>query len=389
MSQNKEKLKIKILLPRFYTYLVLIFFLFTLVFGASFIYYVFGIVKITITPNYEKLSLETDINIRENLEAMAPDSKNIPGKLFVFEVSDRIEIPATGKKAVRKEGIGKVVLFNKSEKNQPLIATTRLLAPDGTLLRLKERVVIPAGSSMEAGVYPDKPEQFTELLPTKFIIPGLPENLQDIIYAENKTPLGSGEKIVTYVSKDDIQNVDAKIKQEMESVISKKSEDLVKDSQTYYSGLVHKEVIDKKFDAKYGDEVGSFGVDAKILVVVVQFNERQVIEQVKKEISRTLPQGKMLKDLDPKSIEYPSDSSNFKYDLESSTVHMKLFVEGRAQVKQDNKIFDKKVIFGKSREEIQKYFSGFEEIENVKVEFFPSWIPRAPRSEEKIEIIIE
>lgn len=385
MSQNKEKLKIKIVLPRFYSLLALAFFLFTLALGAGFIYYVFGKARIVITPTYEKLSRETTVDIRENANMEAPGSKIVPGKLFVFEVEDRVSVPSTGEKAIMSNGIGSVKLINNSPNSQPLVATTRLLAPDGTLLRLKDRVVVPAMGSMEANVYPDKPELFTKLSPTRLVLPGLAENLKNKIYAENNSILSAGEKMIRTVAKDDINNIDRSIIEALSSTVDEKSKEFFKDNSTLYTQLVYKEVIDKKIDAKEGDEKELFGVEAKVRAVAVQFDEKRIVEYLKKDIAHTLPAGKILKDIDPKSIVYAIE----KYNIDNGSVQMKIFMEGRVQVKQDNKIFDKKMIFGKSRGAIEKYFQGFGEIEKVNVEFFPSWIPRAPRSDEKIDIVIE
>lgn len=378
MTHTNEKIKIKILLPRFYSYMAIVFVAGSIFLGASFIYYAFGKVKITIIPSYEKLSWETMVDVHDTIGTV----QSIPGKLEPFEVAGDVTIPATGEKIINEEGIGKVTIINDGDKSQPLIATTRLTAPDGTLLRLKERVVVPARKSVEAAVYPDNPDQFTQLSPTRFIFPGLSDDLKKIIYAENKNILSSGEKKVRVVSQEDMDTIDASVLESLNEKIQDKAKEYMQD---IYSELVSKEVVEKKTDIKIGDEAESFIVKAKIKAIAVLFDEKRVIEKVKKGISDSLPEGKEIKDLDPKTIVYTIE----KYNIDEGTAQIKVFVEGRMQVKQENKIFNKELIFGKSKEEIEKYFKEYGEIEKVSVDFFPSWIPRAPRSNEKIEIVVE
>src|SRR3989339_1293442 len=125
MTQASEKIKIKIILPRFYSYMAIVFFVVSIFLGASFIYYVFGKVKIIITPSYEKLSWETTIDVHDAMGT----AQSVPGKLEPFEISGDVTIPVSGEKIINEEGIGSVTIINNGDKSQPLIATTRLIAP--------------------------------------------------------------------------------------------------------------------------------------------------------------------------------------------------------------------------------------------------------------------
>ena len=358
--------------------MAIVFFVVSIFLGASFIYYVFGKVKIIITPSYEKLSWETTIDVHDAMGT----AQSVPGKLEPFEISGDVTIPVSGEKIINEEGIGSVTIINNGDKSQPLIATTRLIAPDGTLLRLQERVVVPSRQSIEAAVYPDDADTFTKLSPTRFVFPGLSDDLKKIIYAENKNILSSGEKKVRVVSQEDMNKIDAIVLESLNGKIQEKAKEFMQD---IYSELVSKEVIEKKTDIKIGDEIESFVVQAKIKALAVLFDEKRVIEKVKKGIADSLPDGKEIKDLDPKTIVYTIE----KFNIDEGTAQIKVFVEGRVQVKQENKIFNKELIAGKSKQDIEKYFKNYGEIEKVIVEFFPSWIRRAPRANEKIEIIME
>lgn len=83
---------------------------------------------------------------------------------------------------------GRVTIYNETPSNQVLIKNTRLLTPDEKLFRLKDRVLIPAFGEIETDIYSDEAGEVGLIDPTGFIIPGLSEDLQKNIYANNSEP---------------------------------------------------------------------------------------------------------------------------------------------------------------------------------------------------------
>jgi len=88
---------------------------------------------------------------------------------FETEISVESEFSSTNSS---KAG-GFVKLINKNNKDQTLIATTRLLSSDNKLYRLKEKVVIPQNSEIRAWVEADQEGEDFVGPAGKMIIPGL------------------------------------------------------------------------------------------------------------------------------------------------------------------------------------------------------------------------
>lgn len=114
-------------------------------------------------------------------------------KAFPIEVSVSAERDVPSASAAR-DGVatGTVTLVNETGAAQPLVATTRLLSEGGVLFRLRDRVTVPAGGTVEAAVYADQPGPSGDIGPSRFTIPGLSPALQASIYARSSSPMTGG-----------------------------------------------------------------------------------------------------------------------------------------------------------------------------------------------------
>ena len=114
------------------------------------------------------------------------------------------------------QATGTVTIYNSWSENQPLMATTRLLTPDGVLFRIKERVDVPAGGKIEnVEVYADQPGTSGNIGPTSFTIPGLWQGLQEKIYAENSEPMTGGLRETKFITQKIISETSDVLKGEL------------------------------------------------------------------------------------------------------------------------------------------------------------------------------
>ncbi len=375
------------IVPKRYSRIALYFFVITCLLSLSVFYYVFGKAEVTIISAFQKVSADTEVQIKENSQEGqgGVNETLIQGKMFAYEVESTVTSATLGKKIVFDDTIGSVKLINNFSKDQILVATTRLLAADGTLFRIKDRVLIPAGGAISARIYPDKPEIFSELQPTKFTIPGLGKDLQEIIYAELDHMLKPGENSVPIVSEQDLNLIDKKLLEAIDDSSLNLLKEKLTDEEALYSKLMQKEIIEKKIVGVIGEERDSIEASAKAKIMAIVFDEIHIINVMKKKLSSTLSSGKELKDIDPKSIIYTVE----KIDREEGVAYVKVYAEGKAQVRSESDIFNKSKIRGQSEENAKKYFKDFKEVENVEIQFFPSWFRRIPRLDERIEIRIK
>ncbi|MEX2014284.1 MAG: hypothetical protein WD896_02930 [Parcubacteria group bacterium] len=121
-----------------------------------------------------------------------------------------IEVVATGEEAVERKASGVIIIFNTSNINQRLRATTRFETPEGKVYQVEDAIVIPRKTvvggvdkpgTLEVRVYAEHPGAEYNIGLTDFTLPGLKgTSLFSSIYARSKTETTGGfsgmEKIV-------------------------------------------------------------------------------------------------------------------------------------------------------------------------------------------------
>ncbi len=174
----------------------------TFILVVGFGYFSLNKAVIVIRPEREAVKTSFYVQVKDlaKLEA-AKEPEAVAGSLAKITLEQSKTFAATGSKSLTSEVTGQVVLVNDQAVEQVLIAKTRLLTPDNLLFRLKERVAVPAKSTLPAEVYADDNSAITEIVqPTTFTVPGLTPALQKVVYARSEAPIypaGQEAKIAT------------------------------------------------------------------------------------------------------------------------------------------------------------------------------------------------
>ena len=186
---------------------IAIFFLIATIILLSFIsYFLFASVTITIIPDQERINnnMIIDVYDKDNEDIIGGDRIAGIVKKTSMDLTESYE--ASGEDVIGEEVAGEVTIYNYYTKNQPLVATTRLMSPEGRVYRIEETVNVPAGGEVVVRVYADEPSINMEIGPTKFTIPGLWAGIQDKIYGESKSKIEYSQKVDKFVTQADIDN---------------------------------------------------------------------------------------------------------------------------------------------------------------------------------------
>lgn len=274
---------------------------------------------------------------------------------------------------------GTVTLINKYNKNQPLVATTRLLSADGKLYRLKEAVNIPAGGTMTASVYADKAGSDMEVTAnTRFSIPGLWAGIQDRIYAENPTTLNYSSKKT--IKQSDLDRATKEINEILNIKAKNEKEDPADNAIVY--GDAGEGVTE--FDVKLGDEKDSFTAMAKKNIATISFPKDKVIELAKARLSLIVSDDKQLTNFNTNQISYSLEN----FDSAAKTAEIKAHFTGFMSLKSDSSLISQNKLVGLNEKQISEYLNSFPEIKNYRLEFWPSFIKTAPNLPDRINIKI-
>ncbi len=369
---------------KLYRSIALTFIFFTFLLLVTVFY--FSVVKMTIilVPDQKRISNNMIFDVYDKERVSSGNANGLGGVVNFLDLTYKKTYPATGEEIIGQEVVGEVIIINNYTKNQPLVATTRLLSPDGKLYRLKKTVNVPAGGTVKVAVYADEPKEEMAIGPTKFTIPGLWAGLQDKIYAESKGKFVYQKKIKKHIKQEDIDNALRDLKQEL--LLKAKSD--VNEVYKDYSQVIYKiddNSIETKINGKVGDEVDNFLVEIKAKVMVVAFSGEEAAKLAKQKFIASLPPNKEMISFDKNNIIY--SLNNFDYDGGTATINATF--EGRVTLREGASIIDIDKILGLNQKQLDAYLSSLPEISGFEVKFYPSFIKKVPRLKDRIKVEVK
>ncbi|MCD4694204.1 hypothetical protein K8R62_02485, partial [bacterium] len=361
-----------------YKKLAVSFILLTLLLLFLVFYFSFNNVSITLYPREERISDNIILDIEKNINNEAPSSKNISGDLEEVRIEVESEYPANGTKEVGVDIIGKVEVVNDRDVNQVLVATTRLLSPNGKLFRIKERLDIPSGEKREIEIYADDPGPDMAIDPTEFTVPGLWAGLQDKVYARSNESFEYKMKVEKYVEESDIEKAITDIKFRLKQKAEQELKDKYVDKDKLIFELDENSINIDRF-AEIGDEVDSFKIKADAIARIVAFNEEDVKNMARNKIYLILPQDKELSSFNENNFSYNLDNFNSEDDMATINVSF----SGKMVTKKDAEIIDKDNITGLEEDQLRAYLDTLDQFSGYKIDFSPSFVKKVPRIKDK------
>jgi len=359
--------------------------------GAAVFYFTFIHVKIVLIPSQERMSNNTIFDVIDTDKSQSEEtpSEKITGIVKETTVTFAKKYPATSEEVLGKEVIGRVKLVNNYIKNQPLVASTRLLSTDGKLFRLKNTVDIPVNGSVEAEIYADDPSPEMAIGASKFTIPGLWAGLQDKIYAESTEAAIYQQKVKKTISEDDIKNGVKDLKQEL---LNKAKQD-INDTYSNYDKIIYKideNSISTTVNNKVGEEISEFEIGMEAKVVIVAFSNKIFAEIAKEKLIKSLPENKELVSFDSENINYSLNNFN----VANGNASLSASFEGMVTLENNSNVIDKEKLIGLNKEQINAYLNNIDKTANLdlaghEIQFYPSFITKIPTLIEPGRIEIE
>jgi len=340
-------------------------------------YFTLSYAYITIYPKQEQVKTDFNFVIVEDEKGVNPLAGIFAGKIVDQTFEGEKLLLTTGTKQLAGDIVGKVKITNGLSKNQTLVATTRLLSPDGTLYRLKNKVDVPANGALETEVYADDSSKPLAKAGTKFTIPGLSANLQKIIFAESLQDFVPSGQLVKAVSQEEMDKALADYEEEL-------AQQAVKEEDSGKIKVLNKEIIAKTFDVKPGDEVLNYHLKLKLKVSGVIFDDKDVKVFAQESLASQIS-------ADKQSVATNSDNLVYeleKVDLNNKLAQLKSSISGVAIISLNSPILERDKLVKLSFEEIKAYLENFEQIERVDITFFPSWVKKVPYFQDHIIIEI-
>ncbi|NCN25365.1 hypothetical protein COT94_03320 [Candidatus Falkowbacteria bacterium CG10_big_fil_rev_8_21_14_0_10_37_14] len=336
------------------------------------------------------ISLKNE-NLNQQLSFILADataSSTVEGQItaLVKEVSSEQSkvFPVLGTEVIGEEVSGQITLINTYNKNQPLVAKTRLLSASGKLYRLRNAVNIPAGGQVVAQVYADQNSQDMVVGAEKFTIPGLWEGLQDKIYAQSSEgSIKYGQQTKKVVTKEALDQAVATLSQEIVDKIKADIDNTYSDNNQRLVEVVPG-VTTSSVNAVVGEELDEFTVVVKTKVRLVSFKDDNIKQAVNKRLTALLPANQQLLSIKNDSLSY----AVAKWADDSRSVEVNVTLSAEIGLVSGVDLIDRKKIVNLSDAQLKLYLDGLPEIKSYTVEYSPAFIKKTSGLADRIEIKI-
>ncbi len=338
-------------------------------------------VTIILTPTNKPITHKFNLQINSADTHQENDLPNLTGQIIIKAVDINQTFPISQGKKIDAIATGKVTLYNQRPVAQTLVATTRLLSPQNILFRLKNKVTIPANSSLETEVYADQPGVQSNIEATTFTIPGLSTNLQKLVYAKSIQPMSGGTKTIGVLTQKEITTAKEKIRQQSAADLLSKYIDN-QDNLT----LIGTQIDDSqlKTDQTIGTETDKFNLSGQIIITAVLANRNRLLDIAKEQFKKNPTLNNKFVNINPSSLNYRLIS--IKHNPLSAIAEISL--SGITTLNNQQNIFNKNMLIGFTADDIKLYFSQFDSIKNVEVKFSPFWVKKVPLLKNHIHIKI-
>jgi len=344
--------------------------------------------KVVVTVKVESVPIVRNFEFSISASEEEKDSNALLGGFTEVEVIQEKSFPATGKKKLSKDIRGNITIKNTYTGDQTLVATTRFITSDGSLLRLSKTVVVPKGGEVAAEVYLDKESGgIEEIKAGKLIIPGLWEGLQDKIYGVVETPLTGTTEEFNIVSESDVENA----VKELKDSIEKTGRDLLKQkfslSENYSSEILSSleligiRTVEDLWEAAptIGEEGERFLLRGRVTLEGVFYVRDEGSGKFKTRLEESVSGDESV------TFEQGTTSVAILEALDGGEGSVLISWQGKSFPKDMERRIIEKNLKGLSLDKAEGVIKGISGVKEAKVFLSPFWVKRVPK---RIDIVV-
>ena len=385
-KKEKEKSKVKAQ-PKsigLYRKISLFFIALTVLLLGSIFYFYFVSLTVEVVPKKERKSDNISFVVRATGATVPANKESIEGAVEQIPIKEEGKFQATGAEILGREITGKAIIYNNKGDKQVLIATTRLMSPEGKVYRIKERVEIPPNGSKEVEIYTDEPSEEMAIGPTRFTLPALWAGLQDKVYAESKTAFVYNTQVKKFIQQIDIDKGLQDLKAAMVDKVSRQFGDNYKGFDKVIFEIDKNSLV-VNASAKANDPVDEFTISLNAKVNVVAFKKVEAERLAEEKFLSKAPTEKKVLGLENSETQYSLASTDFSSGqavIDSSFVGFLSARKGEALVEREK-------LIGLSEDQIRDYLTRSDNFSNFNIKFSPSFMKKAPALVDRIKIIIK
>jgi len=363
---------------------------------VGYLYFSLASLDVEIWPKTELVTFEQKVTAQNLLGEVDLENKMIPAQFIEEEKELWQEFSATGSSSNKGTAEGIIRVYNKYNppKSFSFVAKTRFLSDSGKLFRSVSKISLPAAKLEGGKIVPSWVDvrviaagsgESYNIGPAKFSLPGLAgTSSYYAIYGESSEEMAGGyESESKIVTSDDIENA----KESLEEKLFNDTEEILKNralssNLELLNNVIAKNVIESSCSVKVGAEVEKFSCSTKVKVTALVFKEADLRELAEEYIIsqstglREVLTGSLTLEYVPETIDLKLGEITLNLVMSAETYlaidlqEMSLSFRGN----DSSRISD--IIYSKVGQELSQ----------IKINFWPFWVKKAPNDQDKIKV---
>ncbi len=333
-----------------------------------------------------ELTMKPDSSIMESSITVGPtDGLDAKAIIKQVEYSGEQTFPASPSGEKEPKASGEVMLINKSNQGQTLIATTRLLSKDNVLFRLTNTVHVPANGSIAAKVTADQTGDVGLIPPTSFTIPGLKPSLREQIYAESAQAMERAEKPGNKVTDLDFEKARKILSEQLLPPALAKIRESLNDTDRKLSVIYTSDINQGESDTPAETAKEFFKYKITLKVTAAFYDPNELKNKTLAKLQKDRSDGKKILTIEDQSLSLSMTEVN--PELTEAQVSVKFLAQ--VAITDADKAFNKNDLLGRTAKEVQNYFATIPGVVRAEVKLWPFWITSVPTSPDKIELTVK
>ncbi|MDD5693613.1 MAG: baseplate J/gp47 family protein [Patescibacteria group bacterium] len=341
--------------------------------------------KATIYVQAEKKPVSIDFSGEKDAK-VDTEKDIIPSQVIESTKESSKKYAATGKKNVGTKATGTLRISNASGDTIAWVAGTRFAPTSNSSLiyRATSAITAPDGAFTPVAVEADQPGDQYNGFGSNQAFTLVSGSLGSSVTITCQTGMTGGtNKEVTFVSQTDINNAKSELSKEAlgdaTTDFNKKAENLkvIDDSKK-------EEIVSASASPALNGEAAEFTMTVKATVKALAYNMNDISALIKADVEKEYGFSKQVVDNGSNNVEVSISSSDLATAKISGTAKTNAYVANKlneSQIKDELK--------GTSSTKATNYLKGLEGVEDVKLQFWPSFIKYFPRIKNNIYIKIE
>jgi hypothetical protein len=341
-------------------------------------YIVFARAEVVVMSEQQEVSADFIVDV-----ARKPADEEVKGDVFELTESLTQSFPAASLVQVDTHAEGTVRITSSLFRNQTLIATTRLLTPDGVLFRIKKTVVVPANGSVEVEAFADAAGPTGDVGTATFTIPGLNPDTRRFFKVETVGPMLGAKKDVRMVTKQDVDSAAEVLLEKLTGTLTESLRTKAKDAGAPTDGeLLAIEKTSQVTDVAVGAEAQEFSLTVTVRGTGVFYEHAAFEERVRQRLLDRVSEERELQRVDEASRTLIVE----KKDLVAGRANVGVTAKGTSVLSAKSPSLDASKLTNITTESAKQYLERLDGVSSASVRARPFWTGRMPNVASHIKI---